>query len=33
MADSALEYIIDTFTGNEKGVRNLKRCLEIYIQN
>ena len=29
MADSALEYIIDTFTGNEKGVRNLKRCLEI----
>ena len=29
MSDDALEYIIDTFTGNEKGVRNLKRCLEI----
>ena len=24
-----LEYIIETFTGNEEGVRNLKRCLEI----
>lgn len=29
MSDDALEYIIDTFTGGEKGVRNLKRCLEI----
>ena len=27
--DYALTYIIDTFTGKEKGVRNLKRCLEI----
>ena len=29
MPDDALTYIIDTFTGEEKGVRNLKRCLEI----
>ena len=29
MPDDALAYIIDTFTNKEKGVRNLKRCLEI----
>ena len=27
--DSAIEHIIDNYTENEKGVRNLKRCLEI----
>lgn len=27
--DEALSYIIDDLTENEKGVRNLKRCLEI----
>ena len=27
--DETLQYIIKTFTENEKGVRNLKRCLEI----
>ena len=27
--DEILKHIIDTFTGEEKGVRNLKRCLEI----
>jgi len=26
--DATLTYIIDKYTGNEKGVRNLKRCLE-----
>ena len=25
----AIEYLIDTLTENEEGVRNLKRCLEI----
>ena len=29
LSDDTLTYIIDTFTGKEKGVRNLKRCLEI----
>lgn len=27
--DETLTYIIDNYTGDEKGVRNLKRCLEI----
>ena len=27
--DDTLEYIINSFTNKEKGVRNLKRCLEI----
>ena len=27
--DDVLKYIIDSFTNDEKGVRNLKRCLEI----
>ncbi len=27
--DEAINYIISTYTENEKGVRNLKRCLEI----
>lgn len=27
--DSVIEYIITTYTQKEKGVRNLKRCLEI----
>jgi len=27
----ALEYIINKFTENEEGVRNLKRCLETII--
>ena len=27
--DDSLTKIIDTFTDKEKGVRNLKRCLEI----
>ena len=27
--DDILKYIIDSFTNDEKGVRNLKRCLEI----
>tara|TARA_Y100000389_G_C17426222_1_gene499691 strand:- start:665 stop:1765 length:1101 start_codon:yes stop_codon:yes gene_type:complete len=27
--DSTLEYIVENYTENEKGVRNLKRCLEI----
>ena len=27
--DDMLNYIISTYTGEEKGVRNLKRCLEI----
>ena len=26
-----LTFIIDTYTGDEKGVRNLKRCLEIVV--
>jgi ATP-dependent Lon protease len=26
--DATLNYIIETYTGQEKGVRNLKRCLE-----
>jgi len=26
--DQAIQYMIDHFTGDEKGVRNLKRCLE-----
>ena len=29
ISDTALEHIIDHYTENEKGVRNLKRCLEI----
>ena len=28
-AEGVFEYIIDKLTGEEKGVRNLKRCLEI----
>ena len=27
--DSTLNYIIDTYTEKEDGVRNLKRCIEI----
>jgi ATP-dependent Lon protease len=27
-SDSMLQYIIETYTNDEKGVRNLKRCLE-----
>ena len=27
--DDTIEYLIDTLTENEEGVRNLKRCLEI----
>ena len=27
--DEAMKYIMSTFCGDEKGVRNLKRCLEI----
>ncbi len=26
--DAAIKYIIECYTGEEKGVRNLKRCLE-----
>ena len=29
IADDTLHYIIDKYTAKEKGVRNLKRCLEI----
>jgi ATP-dependent Lon protease len=29
MEDEVLHYIIDTYTEKEKGVRNLKRCIEI----
>ena len=29
LSDGVIRYIIDGFTENEKGVRNLKRCLEI----
>ena len=29
ISDSAIEHIIDHYTEGEKGVRNLKRCLEI----
>lgn len=29
LPEDTLNYIIDTFTTKEKGVRNLKRCLEI----
>ena len=29
ISDEIIHYIIEQFTGNEKGVRNLKRCLEI----
>ena len=29
ITDEILNHIIDTFTEDEKGVRNLKRCLEI----
>ena len=29
ITDEILNHIIDTFTEEEKGVRNLKRCLEI----
>ena len=29
LKDPALSYIIETYTEKEKGVRNLKRCLEI----
>ena len=29
LSDEVIEYIISTYTENEKGVRNLKRCLEI----
>jgi len=28
ISDDNIKYIITNFTGNEKGVRNLKRCLE-----
>jgi ATP-dependent Lon protease len=27
--DETIDYIVETYTENEKGVRNLKRCLEI----
>lgn len=27
--ESVLRYIVEKFTGDEKGVRNLKRCLEV----
>jgi ATP-dependent Lon protease len=27
--DKTVQYIVDTHTGQEAGVRNLKRCLEI----
>ena len=27
--DDIIKHIIDHFTGDEKGVRNLKRCLEV----
>ena len=29
ITDEVFKYIIDTYTNNEKGVRNLKRCIEI----
>tara|TARA_Y100000780_G_scaffold232460_2_gene264212 strand:- start:3189 stop:5213 length:2025 start_codon:yes stop_codon:yes gene_type:complete len=29
LTDKALEYIIENYTEDEKGVRNLKRCIEI----
>lgn len=29
ITDDILKYIISTYTGEEKGVRNLKRCLEV----
>ncbi len=27
--DETIDYIVETYTNEEKGVRNLKRCLEI----
>ena len=27
--DEIIKHIVETYTGKEKGVRNLKRCLEI----
>ena len=29
--DDSLQYIIETYTNKEEGVRNLKRCLETII--
>ena len=29
ITDEVFKHIIDTYTNNEKGVRNLKRCIEI----
>ena len=29
ITDEMLKYIISTYTGEEKGVRNLKRCMEV----
>ena len=29
IADETIDYIVETYTEKEKGVRNLKRCLEI----
>ena len=29
ISDEVIAYIVQNFTGEEKGVRNLKRCLEI----
>ena len=29
ITNGIIEYLIEKFTENEKGVRNLKRCLEI----
>ena len=27
--DDIIKYLVEKFTGEEKGVRNLKRCLEV----
>ena len=31
--DDIIKYLVEKFTGEEKGVRNLKRCSKSYIQN
>ena len=28
LPDPVLQYVVETYTDNEKGVRNLKRCIE-----
>ena len=31
--DETIKHIIEKYTEQEQGVRNLKRCLELFIQN